>query len=52
MREKLNTRQCMGDKEGELYQSVKLASLDLVGSNPTSYTIKKITNQKGDLNVK
>ena len=36
----------VGGKEGELHQSVKLASLDLVGSNPTSYTIKKRTNQK------
>ena len=31
----------MSDKEGELYQSVKLASLDLVGSNPTSFTSEK-----------
>ena len=41
MKENLNIIQCMGGKEGELHQSVKLASLDLVGSNPTSYTIKK-----------
>jgi len=47
MKEKSNTNQCMSNKEGELYQSVTLASLDLVSSNPTSYT-----NQKGDFNVK
>ena len=52
MNENLNINQCVGGKEGELHQSVKLASLDLVGSNPTSYTSKKKTNQKGDLNVK
>ena len=41
MKENLKVNQCVGGKEGELHQSVKLASLDLVGSNPTSFTSEK-----------
>ena len=41
MNENLNINQCVGGKEGELHQSVKLAPLGLVGSNPTPHTIKK-----------
>tara|TARA_Y100001963_G_C6455345_1_gene297678 strand:- start:29 stop:406 length:378 start_codon:yes stop_codon:yes gene_type:complete len=41
MKENLNINQCVDGKEGELHQSVKLAPLGLVGSNPTPHTIKK-----------
>ena len=46
MNENLNINQCVGGKEGELHQSVKLAPLGLVGSNPTSHT-----NIKGENNM-
>ena len=50
MNENLNINQCVGGKEGELHQSVKLASLDLVGSNPTSHT-NNIKGENMSLNV-
>ena len=50
MNENLNINQCVGGKEGELHQSVKLASLDLVGSNPTLHTNIKGEN-KMSMNV-
>ena len=44
MKENLNINQCVDGKEGELHQSVKLAPIGLVGSNPTPHTIKKGEN--------
>ena len=38
MNENLNINQCVGGKEGELHQSVKLAPIGLVGSNPIPHT--------------
>ena len=41
MKDNLNINQCVDGKDGELHQSVKLAPIGLVGSNPTPHTIKK-----------
>ena len=49
MNENLNINQCVGCKEGELHQSVKLAPIGLIGSNPISHT--NIKGETMSLNV-